>query len=282
MPELPEVETITRQLNKVLTDRVIAEIKVLREKSFRGIEKEFRNRKIERVERKAKMIIIEFANWDRILMIHLKMTGQLIFVDGDKRISGGHPSADWIKDLPSKYTRVIIDFLDGTKLYFNDLRVFGWVREMANDDYEKLIKKLPPDVVDENFTLEYFQTILTKGGRPIKLVLTDQEKMGGIGNIYANDALFYARIDPRRKAKELTEKEVEVLYKSVKKVIEMGIRYGGASVDKYVDSFGQGGKYQEHFQVYKKEGEKCSRGDGIIKRLKMGGRGTFYCPGCQK
>lgn len=282
MPELPEVETITRQLNTILAGREIEELKVLREKSFRGSEKELKGRKIERVFRKAKMIIIEFKGWEERLLVHLKMTGQLIFVDGDKRISGGHPSADWVRELPSKYTRVIIDFNDGTKLFFNDLRVFGWVRETSLEEYTRLIKRLPPDVTDKEFTLKYFQSVLEKSGRPVKIILTDQGKIGGIGNIYANDALFYARIDPRRKANELLENETKELFKSIKKVIDMGIEYGGASVDKYVDSFGQGGKYQEHFQVYQKDGEKCPRGDGIIKRLKMGGRGTFYCPGCQR
>jgi len=195
---------------------------------------------------------------------------------------GGHPTADWVNDLPSKYTRIIIDFDNGAKLFFNDLRVFGWMKLMTDGEWEKLEKKLPPDVVDREFTMEYFRSVLAKSGRSVKLVLLDQSKFGGVGNIYANDALYKARIDPRRKANDLGEKEIRELYKAVKEVIDLGIKYGGASVDKYVDAAGVGGKYQEHFLVYQRNGEKCKRDGEAIRKIKIGGRGTYYCPSCQK
>lgn len=167
-------------------------------------------------------------------------------------------------------------------MFFNDLRVFGWMKLLTNDEWEKLKKKSPPDVVDREFTLEYFKSVLAKSGRSIKLVLLDQSKFGGVGNIYANDALYMARIDPRRKAKEISDKEIKELYVAVKEVINQGIKYGGASVDKYVDAAGVGGKYQEHFLVYQRNGEKCKRDGETIRKIKIGGRGTYYCPGCQK
>lgn len=281
MPELPEVETITRQLDNVLSGKRIERVKVLREKSFSGDENELTGKKISKVWRKSKMIVFDFSNWDKKMMVHLKLTGQLVYLSGIHRVVGGHPTPDWVNDLPSNSTRVVFDFDDGSKLFFNDLRVFGWIKLLADSEWQIAKSKLPPDVVDREFTLEYFSKALLKSGRPIKLVLLDQSKFGGIGNIYANDALYLASIDPRRKARGLSEKEQKSLHKSIKQVIFLGIKYGGASVDKYVNAAGLGGKYQEHFLVYQRAGEKCKKGH-IIKRIKIGGRGTFYCPECQK
>src|SRR3990167_5123955 len=244
MPELPDVETIVRQLDGVLSGKKICKVEVIRTKSFQGNGNDLVEMVVDGVGRKAKMIVISFRNWDKVLIVHLKMTGQLIYVENSRRIVGVHPTADWVNDLPSKYTRIIIDFDNGAKLFFNDLRVFGWMKLMTDGEWEKLEKKLPPDVVDREFTMEYFRSVLAKSGRSIKLVLLDQSKFGGVGNIYANDALYKARIDPRRKANDLGEKEIRELYKAVKEVIDLGIKYGGASVDKYVDAAGVGGKYQ--------------------------------------
>jgi len=160
--------------------------------------------------------------------------------------------------------------------------VFGWVRVFSKEAWEKLIAKLPPDVTSRGFTAEYFAKVLGKSGRAVKLVLMDQDKFGGVGNIYANDALYQAKVDPRRKAKDLTKKEMGELYAAVKEVIQLGIKYGGASIDKYVNAAGKGGKYQEHFLVYRRDGEKCKRDGEMIKKIKIGARGTYYCPGCQK
>jgi formamidopyrimidine-DNA glycosylase len=325
MPELPEVETIVRQLDGVLVGKKICKVEVIRTKSFQGNGNDLVGMVIDGVARKAKMILVKChppqvthaggQAVSRILVVHLKMTGQLIYLEKTQklktsakggqaktqgiknskrvvggparrryasRIAGGHPTADWVNDLPSQYTRIIIDFDNGAKLFFNDLRVFGWMKLMTDDEWEMLEKKLPPDVVDREFTLGYFKSVLSKSGRSIKLVLLDQDKFGGVGNIYANDVLYMARIDPRRKAKDLGEKEISELYKAVKEVINLGIKYGGASVDKYVDAAGVGGKYQEHFLVYQRNGEKCKRDGATIRKIKIGGRGTYYCPGCQK
>jgi len=294
MPELPEVETIVRELDRVLPGKKIAAVSVLRAKSFIGDEKELVGMEIDGVGRRAKMIVIKChppsheamagrgsATVSRLLVIHLKMTGQLIYLSGTHRVVGGHPTPDWVNELPSKSTRVVIELDNGAKLFFNDLRVFGWLKVMANGKWQMAISKMPPDVTSKEFTVEYFAKVLGKSGRPIKLVLMDQEKLGGVGNIYANDALYLARISPKRKAKEITEKEGGELYEAVKKVINLGIKYGGASVDKYVDAAGMGGKYQEHFLVYGRNGQKCTRDRDVIKKIKLGGRGTYYCPGCQ-
>ncbi len=282
MPELPEVETIVRELNQILSGKKIEAVSVLRERSFVGDKKELTGRVIEKVQRRAKMTIIRFREWDKLLVIHLKMTGQLIYLSGSHRVAGGHPTPDWVNGLPSKHTRVVIDFDDGSKLFFNDLRVFGWLKLMMAAEFERIVNKLPPDVTDKKFTLDYFSQILAKSGRAIKLVLLDQEKFGGVGNIYANDALYLARINPKRRAKELVGEVVKDLYEAVRRVISLGIKYGGASVDRYVDAGGLGGEYQEHFLVYGRNGQKCKRDGSVIKKVKLGGRGTYFCPNCQR
>ena len=282
MPELPEVETIVRELDRVLPGKKIAAVSVLRAKSFIGDEKELVGKTIGSVERRSKMTVVGFSHYPKKLVIHLKMTGQLIYLSGTHRVVGGHPTPDWVNELPSKSTRVVIELDNGAKLFFNDLRVFGWLKVMANGKWQMAISKMPPDVTSKEFTVEYFAKVLGKSGRPIKLVLMDQAKFGGVGNIYANDALYLARISPKRKAKEITEKEGGELYEAVKKVINLGIKYGGASVDKYVDAAGMGGKYQEHFLVYGRNGQKCKRDGKVIKKIKLGGRGTYFCPGCQQ
>lgn len=284
MPELPEVETIVLELDRVLPGKKVVGVEVRRTKSFVGNPKDLVGVVVEGVDRKAKMILIRChrAAVSRWLVIHLKMTGQLIYLSGNHRVVGGHPTPDWVNDLPSEHTRVTIDFEGGARLFFNDLRGFGWMKLMANSEWQMAYGRLSPDVTDKEFNLEYFKSILGKSGRAIKLVLLDQAKFGGVGNIYANDALYLARINPKRNAKELTEKEVRQLYEAVKKVINLGIKYGGASVDKYVDAAGLGGKYQEHFLVYRREGEKCTRDGKAIEKIRIGGRGTYYCPGCQK
>ena len=281
MPELPEVETIVRELDRVLPGKKITAVSVLRAKSFIGDEKELVGKTIGSVERRSKMTVVGFSHYPKKLVIHLKMTGQLIYLSGTHRVVGGHPTPDWVNELPSKSTRIVMELDNGAKLFFNDLRVFGWMKIIQNSEFRIQESRMPPDVTSEEFTVEYFAKVLGKSGRPIKLVLMDQAKFGGVGNIYANDALYLARISPKRKAKEITEKEEGELYEAVKKVINLGIKYGGASVDKYVDAAGMGGKYQEHFLVYGRNGQKCTRDRDVIKKIKLGGRGTYYCPGCQ-
>ena len=282
MPELPEVETISKQLDGVLSGRKITKVEVLRSKSFSGNSSDLVGKTIGGVTRRSKMLAVTFRNWDRLLVVHLKMTGQLIYLSGSHRVVGGHPTPDWVNELPSKHTRVIVDLDNGAKLFFNDLRVFGWVRVFSKEAWAKLTGRLPPDVTSREFTLDYFAKVLGKSGRAVKLVLMDQDKFGGVGNIYANDALYLAKLDPRRKAKELSGKETKELFQAVKDVIGLGIKCGGASVHKYGDAGGVGGKYQEHFLVYGRAGAKCKRDGETIKKIKIGARGTYYCPGCQK
>ena len=207
MPELPEVETVVRQLDKVLSGRVIKDIEVLREKSAMSDLGQVEGKKIKKVTRKQKMIVMEFKESDLKLLVHLKMTGQLIYdqnlhelsnkKQSDERVVGGHPSSDWVDELPSSHTRIIITFKDKSKLFFNDQRVFGWMKVVDEGGWENIVNRLPPDVVDEAFTKDYLVNVLSRSGRAVKLVILDQQKMGGMGNIYANDALWLSRINPK-------------------------------------------------------------------------------------
>ncbi len=288
MPELPEVETIARQLREVLVGKKILKIEVLRARSFVGDFKEIEGKKISEITRRSKVLQIGLNDYEKSLIIHLKMTGQLVYVKDSKnqkskisnRIAGGHPSEDWVAELPNKHTRVVFNFGDESKLFFNDLRVFGWVKIIDNGELTIQNEKLPPDIVDKEFTQKYFEKVLVSG-KPIKLLILDQQKIGGMGNIYANDALFASGIEPRRKSNSLGKVEIKKLYEAMKMVIKKGIESGGASAANYVQVTGKGGSYQDHFLVYKRDGQECRMCGTIIKKYKLGGRGTYFCSKCQ-
>ena len=286
MPELPEVETIVRQLQTVLPGKTIAKVAVLHPKTFEGEAQILKNKTIENISRRAKMTLITFKNSKLMLAVHLKMTGQLIFVPNSaakaKRIVGGHPTPDWVKALPSPYTRAIFTFSDDSMLYFNDQRLFGWIRIVTSDWWLVTSVKLPPDVIDSEFTIDYLTKTLKKSTRAVKLVILDQAKMGGIGNIYANDALWLAKINPSKPAHTLSNKEITSLHQAMQRVLFRGIELGGASESTYKHINGMGGKYQEEFLIYKKEGEQCVCCGGVFEKFKLGGRGTYWCPECQR
>ncbi|MDZ7586481.1 MAG: bifunctional DNA-formamidopyrimidine glycosylase/DNA-(apurinic or apyrimidinic site) lyase [Patescibacteria group bacterium] len=279
MPELPEVETLKRQLEKVIKNQQVLEVQVLREKSFQGAKKEVVGKKIKGVERRAKLLIIALEG--SFLVVHLKMTGQLVYVaENQSRVAGGHPTADWVKELPSKHTRVILRLEKGT-LFFNDQRVFGWIKVVKEQELRLMLAKFGPDIISKEANKIHLKKILASSGRMVKLILMDQTKIGGLGNIYVNDGLFYAGIDPKTRGKQLAEKskKLDKLFIGLKRVVGMGIRYQGASETNYVHLNGMGGKYQEHFLVYKKT--QCTKCRGRIKRISLGGRSTYYCPKCQ-
>ncbi len=194
---------------------------------------------------------------------------------------GGHPTADWVGELPSKHTRVILELEKGI-LYFNDVRVFGWLKVVDERGKEKELAKYGVDVNSREFSWQYLKKVLESSRRAIKLIILDQKKIGGLGNIYANDGLFCAGIDPRRKGVEVAENEVEVkkLWRCLRKVIRLGLKYGGASERNYVHLDGLGGKYQEHFLVY--GGGKCPRCGRELTKIKLGGRSTWFCERCQR
>lgn len=281
MPELPEVETIARRLRKVLPGKTIAQVEVLRQKSFGGDAGSLSGVQIQAVERRSKILSLLLSNKQHLL-IHLKMTGQLLYVDGAKRLGGGHPTDDFIDNLPSKHTRVAIRFTDATTLFFNDLRVFGWIHLVDDEGKQREMTRLAPDIIDAAVTPAYLFEKLTKCSQAIKVVIMDNSVVAGVGNIYACDALHLAKINPLLQARSLSYEEVERLLAAMKKVISLGIERGGATIQHYKNVDGLVGTYQDIRRVYAREGEPCQNCGMSILRIKQAGRSTFYCPSCQK
>lgn len=277
MPELPEVETIRLQLNQALKGLKVREVQVLSPKNFIGNAKDLIGQKITGVERRAKMIIIRLADGN-CLAIHLKLTGQLIYAARlRQKLRRGE-----VGQLPNKFTRVIIEFNDNSRLFFNDLRKFGWMRMACEKELQT--EKLGPEANNEKtFSLEYFRRILSRSRKPVKLVLLDQEKIAGIGNIYANEALFLAGILPSRPANSLKLKEIAKLREVIIGVLNEAIKHRGTSDrdEAYRQINGQKGSHQNYLWVYGRAGQKCRKCQVVIKRIKIGGRGTFFCPKCQ-
>jgi formamidopyrimidine-DNA glycosylase len=288
MPELPEVETIKLGLQKYLVGHRIEDVEIRVPKIFQGNPKNIIGAKVVDIKRIGKGLIIELDN-NYILTVHLKMTGQLIFQDKDtqnsvlsKKVGG--------ETLPSKYSHVILTLDKGAKLFYNDLRRFGWVKVFRKEELANVLffKEMGPEpkvgknLAGKELTLDYFKNVIQKDNLPVKLILMDQKKIGGIGNIYANDALFLAGIDPRRKGKSLTSEETEKLFKAIHEVIKKSLNYGGSSDENFVNVLGQEGSYQNHTLVYGKKGEKCSICGAIIEKIQLGGRGTYFCPKHQK
>lgn len=286
MPELPEVETIKRELTKKLANKTISKIEILWDKTVsptlpKVFQETIVGRKILKLERRAKMLFIHLNN-NISLVIHLKMTGQLIFVPKKGRlISGGHPTDD--VQTPGRHTRLIFNFKDGDTLYFNDLRKFGWVRILD----EKLKKYVATEVglepLEKVFSLLNFKAILKRfPNRTVKQVLLDQKLIAGIGNIYADEAAHLSGVSPMRKIKDLNTKEIIDLHKNIIAILKLSIQKKGTSSKNYRRSNGEMGGFRPYLKVYGRKGEKCKKCGTLITKTKHIGRGTHYCPRCQK
>lgn len=284
MPELPEIETLRLQLTDLIVGQKIKSIEILRKKCFFGEPSFILGRKIKGLRRFAKMLVIDLEG-NLYVIVHLKMSGQLIIRSKsiESRIKNRKIiiTDPILKNLPNKHTRVIMSFVSGDKLYFNDMRMFGWMKIVGGQTLKNLIKNYGPEPF-KDLTMEKFKRILAASKKPIKLLLMDQTKIAGVGNIYANDSLFLSGIHPKTGASTIENKRIEKLYNSLLLVLKEGIKYGGASRNNFRNAYGGKGEAQYHFRVYSKEGEMCpGRCGGRIKKIKLGGRGTFYCAICQ-
>ena len=254
-------------------------VEVKNPKIFSGDEKKLVGGKIIAVRRFGKVTVIDLSNAYSIVS-HIKLTGQFIYrspkpLPLSPKVVGG---------VPGKHTHVIFKLDRGGALYYNDVRRFGWIKVVKTDQVENVpfIQKLGPEPFGK-LTLEIFRTILSKSSRPVKVVLMDQEKIGGIGNIYANDALWLAKISPKRKANSLSAAEQKDLYEAVLEVLKQGLKWGGASELAFVTPDGKEGKYQDHTLAYGKQGTLCTRcKKGTFQKYFLGGRGTYVCPTCQR
>lgn len=278
MPELPEVETIRRGLNKFIVHQKLKNTKILCDKSFIGIPV---TGTVVKLRRFGKALIIDLDN-DYSLMIHLRMTGQLIY-DGPERYAAGHPSENFTANLPNKQTRVILEFSSGT-LFFNDQRKFGFIKVIKTSEVEhdSFIKKLAKE--PWTMTVEEFYGKLQKHPNScIKATILDQSIICGLGNIYADEALFAAKIHPERKSGTITKTEAKHLLLAARDVMDKSINSGGSTMQTYVKADGTRGDYLESFaQVFRRENKSCPNCGTKIQKIKVAGRGTHICPHCQK
>lgn len=322
MPELPEVETVIRGLIRHIVGQRIKDIKILNKKSFHGASpsgpealkgrrrlRSASNAKIQKIDRRGKAVIITLSN-GLSLLIHLKMTGQLIYVPRSlrsgrddkgrsrddppspkgygglrvKRLNLGHPTKDFAEEMPSSHTRVMFELSKGT-LYFNDQRKFGWAKLVPTRDIEKdkFISKLGIEPLSRSFNPDVlWQAIQHHPNSPIKSTIMDQSLIAGVGNIYSDEALFVAGIRPDRKGKTITKLEAKKLAMAIKKVLGLGIKHAGTSIANYKNAEGLPGRMQNYLKVYGRKGKTCPHKCGAIKSIRIGGRSAHFCPICQK
>lgn len=331
MPELPEVETVRRGLDRTVIGKEIAVIEVRVPKIFplepALIDKFAVGQRIEAVTRRGKILLVHLSSgWT--LAVHLKMTGQLIVAQpqstdyssqttanskmdhsvkavvsrplavshksDEVAFVGGHPEKAYDQPLPHQHTHVVMTFTDGTTLYFNDLRKFGWIKlfpskqltvngeQLVGIDAYLQAMKLGPEPLGEEFTAKYLTQLLKGRKIPIKQLLLEQKGIAGIGNIYADEALFYAGIHPQRKSTALKQVEVDRLYDGIRHVLELGIEHGGTTMNTYRNVDGKQGRMREHLKVYGREGEPCLVCGTPIERIMIGQRSSHFCLQCQK
>jgi len=278
LPELPEVETIRRQLNKLLRGRKIVKVEVSLPKMVKASLEQFRKivagAKINCVARRAKILIFELSNgWS--LLVHLKLSGRLIFRKKEERL----------QEQDTKWNHLIYEFSDGSRLFHNDLRQFGYVKLVKTEELDEFFKKekLGPEPLEKDFVLDDFSVLLRK--RPnwkVKQFLMDPQNIAGIGNIYSDEILFFGGVHPLRRVGDLKAAEIKKIFGGIKKILPEALKLRGSSDNDYLDALGKKGDYVPRLLVYGREGEKCKKCGGSVQRLKIGGRSAHFCAKCQK
>lgn len=285
MPELPEVEIIVRDLSPKLSGVKIKSFKLTHQPLINVSQKVWQKRvvgqKIVGVWRRGKQAIFDLASGDHIV-IHLKMTGQLIWRHQKKMVVGGHPIAGVGEALPNKFTRAIFTFSDGSQLFFNDIRKFGWLRLHGGEELKEKLARLGLEPLVGNLDGKRLALIMkNKAKSKIKQALLDQTKVVGIGNIYADESLWLSKIKPDRRVAEIKPKEWQALAEAIKRVLKLSIKYRGTSFSDYRDASGQKGNFVSKLKVYGRGGKDCFTCGRPLKKAKIGGRGTHWCDYCQ-
>lgn len=287
MPELPEVETIRRGLSGLLIDRRVVGVSFDTPKSFPNsaadVEQFLVGAVVVRVERRAKVLLIELSS-KYSLVIHLKMTGQLVY-RGVQNFGAGHPNDSLIGELPDRSTRVTLELDDGSRLFFNDQRKFGWMRlmptlEVSNIDF---MRKVGPEPLEDAFTSgEFILRVRRRSKTSIKAAILDQTVLAGVGNIYADESLWGAKLHPAQKVQDISDDQLAVLLSEIKYVMNLSLEKGGSTDKNYVNAEGKRGSYIDFARVFRKEGTPCPRHpDVLIEKTRVAGRGTHMCPVCQ-
>lgn len=288
MPELPEVETVKRGLEKLIVGKVIDSITYDWPKGFPNSENDINNflvgAEVVAVKRRAKVLIINLSS-DYSLVCHLKMTGQIVYIDSDKkRFGAGHPNDSLINKMPDRSTRVVFTLKDGSRIFFNDQRKFGWIKLMPTSQIENLafMQKVGPEPLSQEFTeKEFLERLKKRSNTSIKAAILDQTVLAGVGNIYADESLWGAKIFPGEKVRDVSDTKLKKLRKEIINVLVLSIEKGGSTDRNYVDAEGKKGMYLDFAKVFRREGQNCPRCDNIILKTRVAGRGTHYCPVCQ-
>lgn len=289
VPELPEVETLLRGLDATVLGKHIESVLVLWRPSFDVAQSRFdalvAGHQITAIRRRGKVLLLDLDD-EQHLLIHPKMTGQLVITEhGTTVFAGGHPSRSMLEPMPNATTRVVFTLSAATVLYFNDQRKFGWIRLVDADSLasEEFLSRLGPEPLSDAFTRRGLRERLAHHARAsIKAVLLDQSTVAGIGNIYADESLHLARIDPRRFGGSLTAREVARLHRAIRTVIGGAVEHGGTSFVDYVNDFRGSGSYLASARVFQRVGEPCVTCGRPIQRMRVAGRGTNFCPHCQR
>jgi formamidopyrimidine-DNA glycosylase len=274
MPELPEVETIKRGLEKQILGKTVKNVltsdKKLRFPYPKNLAISLAGQKIENLARRSKYILINLQN-KKILVIHLGMSGRILFKDKN------------YKKL-DKHDHFILKFTDGTQLVFNDPRRFGLVDVVDKKEIEshKLFKDLGIEPLTTNFNGKHLKKLFNNKSIAIKQAIMDSHNLVGVGNIYASESLFRTKINPRVPASKIDIKKLEDLSKNIQIVLKEAIKAGGSTLKDYVGSDGDGGYFQHSFKVYGRENQPCFNCKNAIKKITQQGRSTYFCPKCQK
>lgn len=305
VPELPEVQTVVSELHPKLLGKTIKEVEVRLpkivsvgpatmpnvrqrdDKQAAVFAEHLRGKKVKGIKRRAKMIIIDIAGKDALL-VHLKMTGQLIYLAKKElgkalkllNIENVKPQS-----LPAKWTHVIFSFTDGSKLFYNDMRQFGYIRLVKDEEIDRVkeLAEFGPEPLEGGFTLEVLDSLIkSRFKTKLKQFLMDPSVIAGIGNIYSDEILFYAKLNPARSAGSLKPEERKLLYKGIKTILTAAIKKAGSSVGDFVRPSGEWGSYGKVHKVYGRGGLPCKACGTKILSIKFNGRTGSFCPRCQK
>ena len=289
MPELPEVEVVKRSLANKAQNSIVKAIKIndgrLRYKIDKNQIRKIIGLKIEKIKRRSKYLLFYF-NKNIIMLVHLGMTGKFFFLDRKKTKYKTSFYYNINEEKDKKHDRVIFNLSNNRKLIYNDVRKFGFIKFLnKNQISENLhLKKLGPEPLEVKFTFNYFKEYILGKNKVIKQTLMDQSFVSGLGNIYVNEILFFSKINPTKKTKDLLDEDIKKVLKFTKKVLSKAIKLGGSSIKDFSSGNGKKGLFQQHFGVYGRKGEKCSNktcNSNIIK-IVIAGRSSFYCSKCQK
>ena len=287
MPELPEVEIVKQSLKRKIKDKKIIKVVVrnrnLRFKLQSDFEKNLTNRIVNKISRISKYLILIFDN-HKYCIIHLGMSGTVHLINKSKKTKITNLSFYKSKILPKKHNHIEIIF-SKFKIIYNDPRRFGFFKILNNEhEFKSYFNKLGPEALNDDFNIKYLKKNLKNKKKNIKNLLLDQKFVSGIGNIYANEILFYSKINPKKKALKINYKEINQLLKFSKKVLNLAIKFGGSSIKDFKNTKGSMGEFQKKFKVYEKDNEKCPRKkcSGKIIKIFISNRSTFFCNSCQK